>query len=100
VQYVTDNEFVGRAAEKAAHLKPAALPVEFRGDPHAYLEQLNHVRLVTTTGAELSTAVNLAECALREQYASAPVCEVKCCSLRGRLTSRLRARWLAGCCLQ
>ncbi|KAI3428118.1 hypothetical protein D9Q98_006501 [Chlorella vulgaris] len=42
VQYVTDNEFVGRAAEKAAHLKPAALPVEFRGDPHAYLKQLNH----------------------------------------------------------
>ncbi|KAL4858527.1 Histone-lysine N-methyltransferase [Chlorella vulgaris] len=42
VQYVTDNEFVGRAAEKAAHLQPAVLPAEFADNPHAYLKQLNH----------------------------------------------------------
>ena len=43
VQYITQYEFVGRAAAKAGQLAQAVLPLELRTDPHAYLRKLNHV---------------------------------------------------------
>lgn len=44
VQYITQDEFVGRAATKVAGLKKAQLPTKYAANPHAYLKKLNHVR--------------------------------------------------------
>ncbi|EFN57970.1 hypothetical protein CHLNCDRAFT_142107 [Chlorella variabilis] len=42
VQYITQYEFVGRAAAKAGQLAQAVLPLELKTHPQPYLAKLNH----------------------------------------------------------
>ncbi|KAL4443576.1 hypothetical protein ABPG75_011313 [Micractinium tetrahymenae] len=53
VQYITQDEFVGKAAAAVAGLRQAELPPEHASTPHDYLKKLNHGQLPYNNAGQL-----------------------------------------------